>query len=306
MRYRLVKAGSLVAGMYTVRNRVTCAGRDQPLTCVLGWATTVVVTYRCLRGQRVHETIESHDVSELRVLQDTVAHLREKLWFAEQQIEEFRSLEAQLLMAQVQVVEAIVGAIEAKDEYTSGHSRRVRELSLLIGAVLGLSTDRMWKLNIAALLHDVGKIGVYDSSLRKTTRLNSEELLQLKEHPVIGEGIINRIDFFRDVSRLVRSHHERFDGSGYPDQLCAEEIPLESKIICIADAYDAITSKRTYNKPLSPMKAVEEIERNTGTQFDPEVVQALRRALEPNDLPTVQLNDDDFGDFEIPNESEQD
>ncbi|HDS74438.1 MAG TPA: HD domain-containing protein, partial [Firmicutes bacterium] len=161
-------------------------------------------------------------------------------------------------------------------------------------------------LNIAALLHDVGKIGVYDSSLRKTTRLSNEEILQLKEHPTIGAGIIKRIDFFHDIAPIVRSHHERFDGHGYPDGLANDAIPIESRIICVADAYDAITSKRTYNKPLSPLKAVEEIERNSGTQFDPEVVSALRNALEPNDLPTVQLNEDDFEEFEIPNECDPD
>ena len=253
-------------------------------------------------GKRIKPEIDHPGDGALR---NELDELREKLRRADAQIEELRLLEASMLMAQVQTVEAFVTSIEAKDEYTSGHSRRVAELSLMVGAAIGLNADRMWKLNLGALLHDVGKIGVYDSSLQKTTRLSDEEFLQLKEHPVTGEGIINRIDAFKDIAPLVRSHHERFDGNGYPDELTGDQIPIESAIICAADAFDAITSKRTYNKPLTTVEAVEELARNSGTQFNPKVVEALRKALEPNEVTSVSISESDFVDFEIPDEIEQ-
>jgi len=253
-------------------------------------------------AKRIEQDI---DQSADKALRNEIDELREQLRQAESQIEELRQLEASMLMAQVQTVEGFVTTIEAKDEYTSGHSRRVAELSLMVGAAIGLNADRMWKLNLAALLHDVGKIGVYDSSLQKTTRLSDEEFLQLKEHPVTGEGIINRIDALKDIAPLVRSHHERYDGKGYPDQLTGDQIPIESAIICAADAFDAITSKRTYNNPLTMVEAVEELARNSGTQFHPKVADALRKALEPNEVMSVSLSEGDFVDFEIPDDIEQ-
>lgn len=247
---------------------------------------------------RVDDAVES---SDLEILQRKVAELSARLEEAERRERELRKLEASLLMAQVQTVVAIVGTIEAKDEYTSGHSHRVAERSAMIGAILRFDTMRMRKLYIAALLHDVGKIGVYDTSLRKKSRLDDSEYLQLKEHPVIGERIVRKVDYFADLANIIRWHHERYDGMGYPDGMRGSETPIESAIICVADAYDAITTKRTYNKPKTTEQAVEEIMNNSGTQFNPTVVDALRRALLPNQLTWICLQDSDFDkDFEIP------
>jgi len=243
---------------------------------------------------------------EIDGLRKEIQRLQVELASAKRRIDGFRALEAELLMAQVQTVEAIVEAIEAKDPYTSGHSRRVAELSLQIGSGLKLTNDKLWRLHIAALVHDVGKIGVYDSSLRKASRLNDEEYLQLKEHPLIGERIISKIDHFADIAPIVRWHHERYDGKGYPDHLVGDEIPVESAIVCIADTYDAITSKRTYSKARTTAEALDEIDRNAGTQFSPAVVAALRQALLPNELMSITLNESDFAlDFEIPDEPTQ-
>lgn len=216
---------------------------------------------------------------------------------------ELRLAEANQFMSQVQTVDAIVEAIEAKDEYTSGHSRRVMELSLMVGAALRLDAARMWKLHIGALLHDVGKIGVLDLSLTKTTRLDDQEYLQLKAHPLIGERIVRKIDIFSEVAPVVRWHHERYDGKGYPDGLQGDQIPIESAIISIADTYDAITSKRAYNKPMTWAAALEEIERNSGTQFSPAAVAALKSAVAPNEVLSVHIDDSDFvGGLQIPDE----
>jgi len=210
-------------------------------------------------------------------------------------------LKASLFVSQVQTVDAIVEAIEAKDPYTSGHSRRVMELSLMIGAAMHLEQERMWRVHVGALLHDVGKIGVLDQSLRKTTRLDDLEYLQLKAHPLIGERIVRKIDQFADVAPIVRWHHERYDGQGYPDGLKGDQIPVESAIIFVADAYDAITSKRTYNKPRTRVEAADEIQKHAGTQFHPDVAAALRAALEPNRLESIHIDESDFQDgFDIP------
>lgn len=250
---------------------------------------------------RVNDDVDNTDVKHL---QQKVKELSLQLEGAEKREREFKLLEAKLLMGQVQTVEAIVEAIEAKDQYTSGHSRRVADMSLMMGAVLKLEASRMWKLRIAALLHDVGKIGVYDQSLKKPSALDDHEYLQLKEHPVIGERIVRRIDQFADVAPIVRWHHERYDGKGYPDGLGGDQIPIESAIICVADAYDAITSKRAYSDRKTTAHAVEEIMTHSGTQFNPKVVLALRQALLPNELMSISLQESDFdADFEIPEET---
>jgi len=253
--------------------------------------------------KRLHldDVVESSDTE---ALQQKVRELSAQLEEAEKRERDFRRLEASLLMGQVQTVEVIVGAIEAKDEYTRGHSRRVAELSDMIGAILKFDSSRLWKLHIAATLHDVGKIGVYNTSLRKESRLDDREYLQLKEHPEIGERILRNVDQFFDIAQVVRWHHERYDGKGYPDGLRGDEIPIESAIMCVADAFDAITTKRTYNKPRTVEQAIEEIMEHSGTQFNPRVVDALRQALLPNKLNSIQFEDSDFGyDFEIPDAS---
>jgi HD-GYP domain-containing protein (c-di-GMP phosphodiesterase class II) len=213
------------------------------------------------------------------------------------------NLEAQLTMAQVETVEAFVEGIDANDPYTSGHSRRVASLSLQIGAAIDLSRDTMIKLHFAALLHDVGKISIAGATLRKTSRLDDDEFVHLKQHPITGERIVRKISNLADVAPMVRWHHERYDGRGYPDGLVGKEIPVESAIVCAADAYDAMTSKRPYGKPKTHMEAVQEIGRNEGTQFAPIVVNGLKTVATAGRIQSFNINEDDFeSDFEIPEE----
>ena len=179
-------------------------------------------------------------------------------------------------------IRAIVNAIEEKDEYTRGHTGRVTEYSLLIGKRLGLSNDEIKTLELSALLHDVGKIGIPDSILRKPGRLTDEEYAVIKSHPLRGVKILEPIENIRHILPGIRHHHERYDGKGYPDGLKGKKIPFYARIIAVADAFDAMTSDRPYRKGLPIEIARKEIEENSGTQFDPECADAFLRELDEN------------------------
>ncbi len=170
------------------------------------------------------------------------------------------------------ILQTLSSAIDARDPYTQGHSQRVSEYSVVIGKALKMSANGLEILQRAALLHDVGKIGVRDHVLLKQGPLNDEEYAAMKEHPRFGEKILADINPKRLVEDLrigASYHHERYDGRGYPYNIAEEEIPLIARIIAIGDAYDAMTSDRPYRKALPKAIALEEIGRNKGSQFDP-------------------------------------
>ncbi|HML68296.1 MAG TPA: HD-GYP domain-containing protein [Clostridia bacterium] len=166
-------------------------------------------------------------------------------------------------------------AVDARDPYTAGHSERVAAISHKIAEKMGFDENRLKKLELSALFHDIGKIGVPDQILLKPEKLDEAEFQKIREHPVIGAKILQKIDFLKDSLPIIRHHHERYDGNGYPDEMKGADIPIESRIISVADTYDAMTSDRPYRKSLSHEKAVSEIIRNAGMQFDPEVVDAF-------------------------------
>ena len=170
-------------------------------------------------------------------------------------------------------VKSLASAIDAKDEYTRHHSTRVTDFSLKIAAKMGFSEKELGELELAAVLHDVGKIAVPESILNKPGKLTNEEFKLIQEHPVRGEAILSPVIELKAIGRIVRAHHERYDGTGYPDKLKGREIPLGARIMSIADTYDSITSERPYRKAASHRYAVKEIIACTGTQFDPEVIE---------------------------------
>lgn len=172
-------------------------------------------------------------------------------------------------------IKALLAALDAKDNYTANHSVRVADFASQIGNELGLPEDRMKLLEETALFHDIGKIGVPEHILNKPDKLSSEEWEQIKEHPVIGAGIIGVTDVLAEHAHVVRYHHERYDGHGYPDGLMGENIPLESRILAVADTYDALTSKRPYRRGMSVADAVEVLRQCRGSQLDPQVVDAF-------------------------------
>ena len=170
----------------------------------------------------------------------------------------------------IDVVEALAAAIDAKDTYTNGHSHRVAEYSKEIAKRAGYSIAQQNEIYMMGLLHDVGKIGIPDAVINKPGRLNDEEYAIIKTHPVMGAKILENIEGKQRLAIGAKWHHERFDGKGYPDGLAGVAIPEEARILSVADAYDAMTSKRSYRDVLSQEYVRNEIEKGRGTQFDPE------------------------------------
>jgi putative nucleotidyltransferase with HDIG domain len=174
-----------------------------------------------------------------------------------------------------EAVEALAVALTERDRYTGEHSEAVIAMSAAVARNLGLRETEVERIRAAALLHDIGKVAIPDEILNKRGPLSEEEWTLMREHPVIGERILSVLPGMSGVARIVRHEHERWDGSGYPDGLAGEEIPLGSRIIIVADTYHAITSDRPYREARSHSEAIEELTRCAGTQFDPTVTAAL-------------------------------
>ena len=177
-------------------------------------------------------------------------------------------------------ISALIQAVEAKDPYTRGHSEAVRRYTMAIARQLGLAGDVAERLEYASLLHDIGKIGVAETILRKPGRLTDDEYLEIKAHPAIGANIVQKLRLLGQEAGTVRSHHEWLNGRGYPDGISGDAIPIGARIIGVADAYDAMTSDRPYRRTMSTAEAIAELRRCAGSQFDPQVVEALVATLE--------------------------
>ena len=176
-----------------------------------------------------------------------------------------------LEQAYLDSIQTVRYTVEAKDSYTRGHSDRVSEYSCLIGKKLGLPEEDIKRLHIGGLFHDVGKIGVPDNILQKNGKLTDDEYSEIKNHPTIGAHILSTASIFQDIIPIVKHHHEKYDGNGYPSRLKGEEIPYLARIAAIADSFDAMTSKRVYRDSLPVETVISEFERCKGTQFDPKL-----------------------------------
>lgn len=189
-------------------------------------------------------------------------------------------------------LKTLVAAIEAKDPVTSGHSIRVMKFSLAIAEEIGLDKEIIHNLKISALLHDIGKIGIPESILGKPAALSEDEFTRMKEHPARGAEIIKNIKNVEEVVSGVRHHHERFDGYGIPDGLKGEKIPLISRILAVADTFDAMAFDRPYRKGISIEKVAKEIERCSGSQFDPKIVEAFLKAYHSDRIHSFGVEED--------------
>ncbi len=179
----------------------------------------------------------------------------------------------------LKTIKALIAALEAKDPYTSGHSMRVARHARKMAIALDLSEEEQFTLELAAILHDIGKIGMPDHILNKASHLHELEYRIAKEHPVIGSNIVGKIDELKEVAAIIRHHHERYDGSGYPDGLQGEVIPRLARILAIVDAYESIISRRVYKAAKSPEEALQEIAKSAGTQFDPHLVEVFNAVM---------------------------
>jgi HD-GYP domain-containing protein (c-di-GMP phosphodiesterase class II) len=237
----------------------------------------VVVAPLKLEGNRVGAL--SATIGE-RTLDDRqlalLAGLAHQAKLAIESAEHYESLERTF----VSTVAALANALEANDEYTSSHARWITDMSLLVGRELRLDRDALKRLEFGALFHDIGKIGIPSEILQKAGPLTDEEFEIVKEHPELGEKILEPIERLADVRPIVRACHERWDGLGYPDGKAGLDIPIEARIVLVCDAFHAMTTDRPYRKRLADEEAVSRLLESSGSQFDPAVVDAFNRLYE--------------------------
>ncbi len=203
-----------------------------------------------------------HTIELVRLQTDLSCEVKKK---TQEVIEQNKKLERIFM----QIVKTLSGAIDAKDTYTNGHSIRVAEYSREIARRAGFQEEAQDDVYMMGLLHDVGKIGIPDAIINKPARLTDEEYSVIRNHPVVGAEILGNITEFPKLSTGAKWHHERYDGRGYPDGISGENIPAEARIIAVADAYDAMSSRRSYRDVLPQAQLREEMEKGVGTQFDP-------------------------------------
>lgn len=198
--------------------------------------------------------------------------------------EELNRTYAQLKTRYMDTIEALRLAVDAKDVYTRGHSDRVAYFSTLVGKKFSMSDQELEILRIGGVFHDIGKIGTADDILLKTEKLNNSDFEEIKRHPMKGALILSAVSMFSDVVPIVRHHHERVDGTGYPDGLCGDEIPLAARIIAVADAFDAMTSDRQYRLRFTLDEAIKQLKTGAGTQFDSEIVSIFLDLIKEEDV----------------------
>lgn len=253
------------------------------LLCVPLCSKSTNLGFICLINKHTEVTGELADFDDedellLRSLADHVGVSLENK-------ELYERLEATFLTT----IRAMVNALDARDPYTKGHSEQVARYALLIGKELKLSEPELDNLCYAGLLHDIGKIGVPESILNKSAKLTLEEYSQMKLHTYFGRQILRPVSFFQKLLPAIYHHHERWDGQGYPDGLKEDEIPLEARILAVADTYDAIVSQRVYRKGREKEMAVNELIKSAGRQFDPRIVDAFLTALDKTELSREEL-----------------
>jgi len=241
------------------------AEKRETLVCPMRWEPDGLGTF-VVTASTQHATFSPRDVQFARGIADITS-------LALGNARRFDELEG----AYVSTVEALANALEAKDTHTHDHARALAEMTIAVGREMGLEDDAVRILELAALFHDIGKIGVASDVIRKPGPLTPEEWVEMKRHPEIGAQIIAPVPFLQPLLPIVRACHEHWDGSGYPEGLEGTDIPLEARIILVCDAFHAMTSDRPYRRALPAAEAVLRLQESAGTQFDPVVVDAFVR-----------------------------
>jgi excisionase family DNA binding protein len=224
---------------------------------------------KALKTPGGHHRIRRSDLKEIGFLEDLPGE-EGKLGR-----EELYALYKDLLSSYVATVKVILRALDSRDSISSGHSQRVADYSRAMGEKLGLSPIKIRNLELASLLHDVGKIGVSEYILGKPGKLTDQELFIIKKHPEIGGQIVGDVEFLKPTVSSILHHHERFDGKGYPAGLAGEDIPLTARIISVTDTYDFLTSDLSYRKAFSKEQALDELKKSSGNQLDPDIVRTF-------------------------------
>jgi putative nucleotidyltransferase with HDIG domain len=222
------------------------------------------------------DKLTSNDVEFLSIFANNIATALQRA-----------TMDEELKGSYVSSVRALVQAIEEKDTYTRGHSERVSTMAVEAARVLGMSDVEIEYIRFGSILHDVGKIGIPESIVRSPKSLTNAEFKIIQKHPLKGVEILQPISFIKNHMYLIRNHHERWDGKGYPDGLVGEDIPLGAQIVAVADAFDAMTSSRPYRKGMPPRQAAKEIQKNIGTQFSPRVAEAFEKVFEKTVMPKI-------------------
>ncbi len=218
----------------------------------------------------------SNALNEAKIQKQTILKSRDAFF---NMLEDITESHKELEELFINLVRAMVNALDAKSHWTRGHSERVTSYTEQIAKEMGFDEDEIKNLKLAGLLHDIGKIGTYDHLLDKPDKLTKEEFEVIKRHPVQGVEILKEIKQLKDIVPLIRHHHERLDGKGYPDGLCGEDIPLGSRILHVADSFDSMTADRPYRPTPGVEYAISELKKYAGSQFDPRVVEAFLRVI---------------------------
>lgn len=258
----------MLTGVSDLRVAVGCLklGASDYITKPFKIDAVIASIYNALDKRRL--LIENHDYQ--RALEDMVQERTSDLKRALEDLE----------ISYMSTLEALITSLDAREHETQNHSLRVQFYTVSIAQALGVPKDRLGDVGRGALLHDIGKIGVSDNILLKPAKLTPEEWIEMRRHPEIGYGILKNIPYFEGATRIVRYHHERWDGNGYPYGLTGEEIPLEARIFAVADTFDAMTADRVYRKAQPAYAAIEELQRYAGKQFDPRVVECFTANVE--------------------------
>jgi HD-GYP domain-containing protein (c-di-GMP phosphodiesterase class II) len=246
-----------------VQNGAGRKGRRLVVPLVVNRFIEGYLDVRCRRRSRLTD-------DEVQVIEILVGHAAVAL----ENAQNYGKLESMYL----ETVRALAAAIEAKDHYTAEHGDMLANMAIAVGRRLGLGDRALRDVQYAAVLHDIGKIGIPGNILNKPDKLTDEEFAVMAEHTIIGERIISHIDYLAPIAGMIRSAHERWDGRGYPDKLAGERIPVASRILLVCDAFHAMTSDRPYRKAMPEEEALDELRRNAGAQFDPVVVEAFLEA----------------------------